>query len=260
MAADRLFAFVEAEDRLEGDRLPPWSTGAARHQGVVDAPAEPSLVREVQDAAALDVVEAGQLFLQLVDRGARQPCDRGSVQAQELRKVKQRPGALGLGRRIALGEAAPERVTQAGKRTRMARHRSRGVGEGCAVEQQPHRQEVHERCRCDANRRAVGSLLELAHDPGPPPKRQRARHHEVVPLVLRHAEHRQGAQERRHRRAACSALLPQQRDEPADPRSGRGQGRLPMDREEAAVQPALATGHRPVGEALVQERCQEADE
>ena len=143
------------------------------HQRVVQAVADGSLERLVEDSPPTQGVELLQFGLERRDLLRRPLRDNRRVEAAELRDMEERPCPL---ERVVgvCGGADPEASRGAPTRA-LERELPRRVVERRPLEQQAHREVSAQRDREVPRRDAVGSLFDLPHDAGPAPQGEQFR-------------------------------------------------------------------------------------
>ena len=213
VAADRLLALVDAEHRLEPRRIglrgAVLGLGVDRH-GVERLGVEAPLVGQVEDAPALQVGERLDLLHELRPAGSVHSVEHVGREFEDLRDLEDEERTLLDARRPLAVAVPPDQPPEGAHRRGDAQGGPRGVGQSEAIQQETDGQEFDEAPRRHRPHHAVLAKLDLVDHAAPPREREQGGRQELLPLVLGHAEERQGlprcnAKRRRSRPATAQA-------------------------------------------------------
>ena len=254
MPAERLFARVDAERRLELRGLDPLGRLVAMNrEGVERLLAKAALKRLMHNPPTFDRTERFDLFDQQGPAKLRQFIQRLRRPADELGRLEQqeRP-LLDADRRLSLNllqRGGAKFVEWARKTDR----RPRRFPQRDAFQQQAHGNEFDrrpDRCRKGD---AVGTDFHLVQQPRPTAQRQNRRGDVIVPLVRSHAELFERLE---HQIQRPEPLAFDPRDlfrQAVEPMIGSAAG-LAVECTKRAKETGFAMRHLPSGKALIRER------
>ena len=257
MATQRFLAFVDAGDDLGAWRCRRDRRGL-RGQRAENAVVVGLLERQMQQSAALEAVVVLDPFQPAARPRFRQGGDVICAHTQQLRGMKERPGAFGIagqGARLPLG--AQPRTEQA-KIAAMS-DGVRLVLEHGTLDEKPHGDEACQRRRGGMHWDAIRAAFDLVHHSGPTAKGQDGVDQEALPVGGDDAEGFEGALDGSHGIAPGCGVGREQRHQPARPGLWRRQFGVTVERDHRRVKAALALGHGPVGHALIEKGRRQPD-
>ena len=253
MPADRLFPFIDAEDRLESGVC--RARGRMPHvqgHGVGGLRVEPALVREVEDTSPLEPGEGLDLLEDRPPLRLAQPVEHVRRKPRDLGQLEDEEGPLLHGRRPGRLDPPSAHVAQLSQGPCESECLPGRVRQGQAVQDEPDRQEFDETSLRYGLDDAIAPDLDLPEHARPAAKRQQGGGEETFPVLLRDAEDLQRLPDRLERADLVIREPRQLLLQPAHPEVGGTVG-LAIESAEGAVEPFVTSGHGPVGQPLIQE-------